>query len=89
MEKKYEIFKLLIRFSTYELKKEEINVNYYIDGEMSIDYYNWLGLFDDSICKNFIEFIMSNTDFLDTLFENGTYNDKKVYNMINEINNII
>ena len=87
--KQYEIFKLLLRFSPYELKKEEINVNYYIDGEMSIDYYNWLGLFENSICKKIIQFITSDTNFLDMLFENGTYNDARVYNMINEINNII
>lgn len=87
--KKYEIFKLLLRFSPYELKKEEINVNYYIDGEMSIDYYNWLGLFENSICKKIIQFITSDTNFLDMLFENGTYNDARVYNIINEINNII
>ena len=87
--KQYEIFKLLLRFSPYELKKEEINVNYYIDGEMSIDYYNWLGLFENSICKKIIQFITSDTNFLDMLFENGTYNDARVYNIINEINNII
>ena len=33
--------------------------------------------------------IMSDTNFLDILFENRTYNDERVYNMINEINNII
>ena len=32
---------------------------------------------------------MSDTNFLDMLFENGTYNDERVYNIINEINNII
>ena len=87
--KQYEIFKLLLRFSPYELKKEEINVNYYIDGEISIDYYNWMGLFNDSICKKIIQFIMSDTNFLDMLFEDKTYNDERVYNMIKEINNII
>ena len=87
--KKYEVFKLLVRFSSYKLTIKELKAAKYLEGGAFIEYYNWLGLFDDSICKNFIEFIMSNTNFLDTLFENGTYNDKKVYNMINEINNII
>ena len=87
--KKYEIFKLLLRFSSYKLKKEEINVNYYIDGEISINYYNWLGLFEDSICKKFIQFIASDTNFLDMLFADKIYNDEKVYDMIKEINNII
>ena len=32
---------------------------------------------------------MSDTNFLDMLFEDKTYNDERVYNMIKEINNII
>ena len=87
--KKYEIFKLLTRFSSYKLKIKELKAAKYLEGGASIEYYNWLGLFDDSICKNFIQFIMSDTNFLDMLFENGTYNDERVYNIINEINNII
>ena len=88
-EKKYEVFKILVRFSSYKLKIKELKAAKYLEGGASIEYYNWLGLFDDSICKNFIEFIMSDTNFLDILFENRTYNDERVYNMINEINNII
>ncbi len=88
-EKKYEIFKLLVRFSSYKLKGKELKARKYIEEGVYIEYYNWFGLFDDSICKNFIQFIMSDTNFLDMLFENETYNDERVYNMINEINNII
>ena len=87
--KKYEIFKLLVRFSSYKIKGKELKAVKYFEGGASIEYYNWLGLFDDSICKKFIQFITSDTNFLDMFFEDKTYNDKKVYNMINEINNII
>ena len=87
--KEYEIFKLLVRFSSYKLTRKELKARQYIGGEANIDYYNWLGLFDDSICKNFIQFIMSDPNFLDMLFENGTYNDERVCKIINEINNII
>ena len=54
--------------------------------DKAIAICNFLNL---EVCKNFIEFIMSDTNFLDILFENRTYNDERVYNMINEINNII
>ena len=85
-EKKYEIFKLIVRFSSYKIKGKELKARKYIEEGAFIEHYNWSGLFDDSICKKFVQFIMSDTNFLDMLFENGTYNDERVYNMINEIN---
>lgn len=87
--KKYGIFKLLVRFSSYKLTRKEIKAGKYIGGEATIEYYDWLSLFENSICKNFIQFIMSDTNFLDILCEKETYNDEKIYNIINEINNII
>lgn len=87
--KKYEIFKLLVRFSSYKIKGKELKARKYIEEGAFIEYYNWLGLFEDSICKKFIQFITSDTNFLDMLFEDKTYNDERVYNMIKEINNII
>ena len=87
--KKYEIFKLLVRFSSYKIKEKELKARKYIEEEAYIEDYNWLGLFEDSICKKFIQFITSDTNFLDMLFEDKTYNDERVYNMIKEINNII
>lgn len=87
--KKYEIFKFLVRFSSYKIKEKDLKARKYNGEEAYIDYYNWFGLFEDSICKNLIQFIMCDTNFLDMLFENGTYNDERVYNMIKEINNII
>lgn len=88
LEKKYEIYKFLVRFSSYKINKEELKVTIYPQRTI-FENYNWLGLFDDTICKSFIKFILEDNNFLDYLSNNKVYNDDMIYEMVKEVNNII
>lgn len=86
---KYELYRLLIRFSSYKLNSIELNSIKTLDGDAFIEYYNWLALFKNNICNDFIEFLLSNTDILINFTKDNEFDDDKIYNYLKEINNIL
>ena len=62
----------------------------YLNGEAYNDYENWLNMFDDNnICNEFIKFIISDNNNFNNLIKNNEFDDEKVVNILNIINDII
>lgn len=86
---KYELYKLLIRFSSYKIDNIELNSIKTLDGNAYIEYFNWLGLFKNNICNDFIEFLLNETDILKNFIKENEFDDDKIYNYLKEIDNIL
>ena len=86
----YNIHKLLVRFSSYKIISNEMKSALYLNGEAHNDYENWLNMFDDNnICNEFIKFIISDNNNFNNLIKNNEFDDEKVVNILNIINDII
>ena len=86
----YNIHKLLVRFSSYKIISNEMKSALYLNGEAYNDYENWLNMFDDNnICNEFIKFIISDNNNFNNLIKNNEFDDEKVVNILNIINDII
>ena len=88
--KEYNIHKLLVRFSSYKIIKNELKTGTFINGEARTYIREWLAMFENNnICTEFIKFIVSNEYNYDHLIENNEFNDEKMLDMINIVNDII
>lgn len=86
----YNIHKLLVRFSSYKIMDNEIISNLYTNGEAHIDLENWLDAFEENnICNEFIKFIVKDSDNFKKLIRDNEFEDEKVVNIINIVNNVI
>lgn len=85
----YELFKLLIRFSSYKLNEIEVNSIKTIDLNAYIEYYNWLGLFKNNICNDFIEFLLSDSEIIKNFVKENEYDEDRIYKYLKEIDNIL
>lgn len=85
----YNLTGLLIRFSSYKIINNEISIDIY-GGEIHTDLENWLGAFEENnICNEFIKFIVSNSGNFKNLMKNYEFDDDKVMNLLNIVNDII
>lgn len=87
--KNYEIYKLLVRFSSYKISNFDLNCMKTMDRQAYIEYYNWIGLFENNICNDFIEFILNDTKFIDNFVKERQVDDEKIYNYLKVIDNIL
>ena len=86
----YNIHKLLVRFSSYKIINNEMKSVLYLNGEAHNDYENWLNMFDDNnICNEFIKFIISDNNNFKNVIKNNEFDDEKIINILNIINDII
>ena len=86
----YNINGLLVRFSSYKIVNNEIRSMMYLSGEAHTDLANWLGAFEENnICNEFIKFIVSDSDNFKNLMKDHEFDDEKVMNLLNIVNDII
>lgn len=85
----YEIYKILVRFSSYKLYKLDLNAMKTMDGQAFIEYYNWIGLFENNICNDFLEFLLTDSDVIGNFAENGKVNEAVIYNYLKIIDGIL
>ena len=89
-DEQYDIHKLLVRFSSGKIKNNEMKSLFYTNGEAYSNYEDWLSIFDDNnICSEFIKFIISNNYNFKNLIKDNEFDDEKVVNILNIINDII
>ena len=63
---------------------------FYLNGEAHNDYENWLNIFEDNnICSEFIKFIISDSYNFKNIITDNQFDDEKVINILNIINDII
>lgn len=85
----YNLTGLLIRFSSYKIINNEISIDIY-GGDIHTNLENWLGAFEENnICNEFIKFIVSNSGNFKNLMKNYEFDDDKVMNLLNIVNDII
>ena len=87
--KNYDIYQLLIKFSSHKIIKDELESILYMSGDANIGYEDVLNLFENNICKDFIEFISNNEGMLEYISIDNHYNEEKINNLINIIKNIL
>lgn len=87
--KNYEIYKLLVRFSSYKINNFDLNCIKTMDGQAYIEYCNWMGLFENNICNDFIEFLLGDTDFIDNFVKERQVDDEILYSYLKVIDNIL
>lgn len=86
----YNINGLLERFSSYKIMNNEVRGTMYMNRKAIINLKNWLGAFEDNnICNEFIKFIISDSDNLKNLMKDNEFDDEKILNLLNIINDII
>ena len=48
-----------------------------------------MGLFNNNICNDFIEILLSDNEFLKNITKENEFDDEKIYNYLKEIDNIL
>ena len=83
------IYDFLIRFSSYNYQTNHLQ----IIASSIFTVEDWLSLFNNNICSNFIKFSLSNEDIFSSLSENNSVNavvsDAFIYKILKEIDNIV
>ena len=64
-----DILALVEKISPYKLEKSVLDVRGYVGSPILINVSNWLLLFEDNICINFIEFILENIEMLEIFID--------------------
>lgn len=89
-KEQYNIHKLLVRFSSYKIVNNEMRSTMYPYGEAYNDLENWLGAFEkNNICNEFIEFFISNSYNFKNLIKDNEFDDDKVVDILNIVNDIM
>lgn len=84
------IHKLLVRFSSFKIIKNEMRSVLYPNREAHSNYMDWLNMFENNnICNEFIKFILSDKNNFNNAIRNNEFDDEKVVNILNIINDII
>lgn len=84
------IYDFLIRFSSYKYQRNYLHLAYVSTPSMAvIEVNDWLALFDNSICRNFIEFSLVNEDIFSWLTQDNSVNDAIIYDFLKEVDNIV
>lgn len=68
-ENEIDILALVEKISPYKLEKSVLDVIGYVGSPILINVSNWLLLFEDNICINFIEFILENIEMLEIFID--------------------
>mgnify|MGYP004641264253 FL=1 len=83
------IYNFLIRFSSYNYQTNRLQ----IIASSIFTVEDWLSLFNNNICSNFIKFSLANEDIFSSLSENNSVNavvsDAFIYKILKEIDNIV
>lgn len=87
--KKYDINKLLVRFSSYKRIKDEIKCMIYHTGNAEYECDDWLNIFENNVCSEFIKFIINNSYSFENMVKNNEFDDEKMIGILNIINDII
>ena len=86
----YNINGLLVRFSSYKIINNEINGIILMNRDAHINLSDWLGVFgENNICNEFIKFIVNDSNNLKNLMKDKEFDDEKVLNLLNIVNDII
>ena len=84
------IYDFLIRFSSYKYQRNYLHLAYVSTPSMAgIEVNDWLALFDNSICRNFIKFSLAYEDIFSCLLQNNSVNDAIIYDILKEVDNIV
>lgn len=84
------IYDFLIRFSSYKYQRNYLHLAYVRTASMvGIEVNDWLALFDNSICRDFIKFSLANEDIFSCLLQNNSVNDAIIYDILKEVDNIV
>lgn len=84
------IYDFFIRFSSYKYQRNYLHLAYVSTPSMAvIEVNDWLALFDNSICRDFIEFSLVNEDIFSCLLQNNLVNDAIIYDILKEVDNIV
>ena len=87
--KTYNLYEILVRFSSYKIDQYDLPSFKYSNGEAHFEYGNWKKIFKENICSEFIDFILSNSDNFEYFFSEEKFDDEKIKKYLREINNII
>lgn len=86
----YNIMGLLVRFSSYRIMRKEIRGIMLMNGEVHINLADWLGAFEENnICSEFVKFIVINNSNFKKLMKDYEFDDEKVMDLLNIVNDII
>ena len=85
----FNIYDVIIRFSSYRIEKYEIPIASYEEDALVFLYNNWVGLFDNNICNNFLDFVVNNSDMLKIFYEEEKYKSDIINNYIKIIDYIL
>ena len=89
-EKKYDIYELLVRFSSYKIVNKDLLCTKTTQRDAFIPLENWLTLFENGICNYFIEYLLDNKELLDVFAkEDNSIDGNKIYSFIKIIDEII
>ena len=84
------IYDFLIRFSSYKYQRNYLHFIAVSTVSIArIEVNDWLALFDNSICRNFIKFSLANEDIFSCLLQNNSVNDAIIYDILKEVDNIV
>ena len=83
------IFPILLFFSSYKLKKNEINCMKFMSGEGKIEFSNWQTLFEDNICSRFVDFILSDIVYYESFIKDDEIQFDLLDDLFIKINNVI
>lgn len=84
------IYDFLIRFSSYKYQRNYLHfIAVSTVSRARIEVNDWLALFDNSICRNFIKFSLANEDIFSCLLQNNSINDAIIYDILKEVDNIV
>lgn len=89
-DENFNINGLLLRFSSYKIINNELSSIMLLSGDAHINLSDWLGAFEENnICNEFIKFIVSNSNNLKNLMKDNEFDDEKILNLLNTVNDII
>lgn len=87
--KKIDVYDFVIRFSSYKIKEFEIPVNISQNNRLIFLYDKWVGLFDNNVCNDFLEFVVNNPEMLKIFYEGEKYKSDIINNYIKIIDYIL
>lgn len=88
-KKIYDLYEMLVRFSSYKIDKYDLQSLKYLNGEAHFEYGNWKKIFKENICNDFIDFLLTDSDNLEYFFVEEEFDKDKIKKYLMDINSII
>lgn len=82
-------YDLLIFFSSHKLKSNKLNLITYSSQFCIFSFDEFKRLFEDSICNDFLDFVVSNNDMLSFFYEGNAFRKKEIKKITDVLNNIL